>query len=491
MKRALAFPALLAVLTLAGLLPSTLAQVPARISFQGLVLDHDQTLPDATYRVTFRLYDQQNGGQPLWRETQAVTLQDGMLSTLVGAQQDLNLPFDRPYFLSIELEGEPESQRMALSAAPYALLARNVPDSTVVRSISGLKDTVELVAGDGIAIQQRDNQLIISANTQAPLKHYGPPETALQASVKTTGARPLTEAEDEAAIEALLKTLGPGGSNTGLDAAYDEARVVTLDNGAIVLLGSGSGNGFVVRDSDLLIRDDSGGDPEFRFRVDDPEQVWLLSVDAATSSFAFANKTDDTTPLRVNKGATDRLLTLENSALELRDASGTTTITLDADYQGSGDGRVITAELEITGGSDLSERFDVSAGFGLKAPEPGMVVSIDPARPGGLTVSGRPYDPMVAGIVSGAGGIETGVLMGQRGSEADGSMAVALTGRVYVWVDASYGAVSPGDLLTSSSTPGHAMKVGDYGRSQGAIVGKAMTGLASGRGLVLVLVSLQ
>ena len=120
-----------------------------------------------------------------------------------------------------------------------------------------------------------------------------------------------------------------------------------------------------------------------------------------------------------------------------------------------------------------------------------MVVSIDPSRPGRLSVSGRPYDRMVAGVVSGAGSVETGLLMGQRGSEADGAYPVALTGRVYVWVDASYGSVEPGELLTSSSTAGHAMKVSDYGRGQGAIIGKALTGLAAGRGLVLVLVSLQ
>ena len=191
----------------------------------------------------------------------------------------------------------------------------------------------------------------------------------------------------------------------------------------------------------------------------------------------------------MTKTATDKLLTLDGSALKLRNASGTTKITLDTDV--SGDGRVTTDELEIKGGSDLSETFDVSGGYGVAAPEPGMVVSINPSNPGRLTISGRPYDRMVAGVVSGAGGIETGLIMGQEGSVADGSVPVALTGRVYVYVDAAYGAVQPGDLLTTSETPGHAMKVTDYGRSQGAILGKAMTALPEGRGLVLMLVSLQ
>lgn len=68
---------------------------------------------------------------------------------------------------------------------------------------------------------------------------------------------------------------------------------------------------------------------------------------------------------------------------------------------------------------------------------------------------------------------------------------MALTGRVYVWADAANGAIEPGDLLTTSNTPGHAMKVGNHALAQGAILGKAMTGLAEGTGLVLVLVSLQ
>lgn len=167
---------------------------------------------------------------------------------------------------------------------------------------------------------------------------------------------------------------------------------------------------------------------------------------------------------------------------------GTTVLELDADH--NGDSRVITQELEITGGSDLAEAFDVAT-TAETAPAPGLVVSIDPAHPGRLAVSATPYDPLVAGVMSGAGGVEAGLIMGQRGSVADGEHAVALVGRVYVWTDASYGAVRPGDFLTTSATPGHAMRAGDAERRTGAVLGKAMTALESGRGLVLVLVSLQ
>ena len=88
-------------------------------------------------------------------------------------------------------------------------------------------------------------------------------------------------------------------------------------------------------------------------------------------------------------------------------------------------------------------------------------------------------------------GVKPGMLMSQHGTAADGEVPVALTGRVYCWVDALYGAIEPGDLLTTSDTPGHAMRVDDSDRSHGTILGKAMTGLTEGRGLVLVLVALQ
>ena len=81
--------------------------------------------------------------------------------------------------------------------------------------------------------------------------------------------------------------------------------------------------------------------------------------------------------------------------------------------------------------------------------------------------------------------------MGQEGTLADGKHPVALSGRVYVWVDASRHPVKPGDLLTTSATPGHAMKAANPQRAQGAVIGKAMTGLKSGKGLVLALITLQ
>ncbi|MGH9853547.1 MAG: hypothetical protein ACREBD_27220 [Blastocatellia bacterium] len=159
-------------------------------------------------------------------------------------------------------------------------------------------------------------------------------------------------------------------------------------------------------------------------------------------------------------------------------------------------GTTLTDVLQITGGADFAENFEVNAEKAdddamTAKVEAGMVVSIDPASPGKLQLSAQAYDRRVAGIISGAGGVKPGMIMSQEGTLAHGKYPVALSGRVYCWVDATQGAVEPGDLLTTSSTPGHAMKAADAGRAHGAIIGKAMTGLKEGKGLVLVLVTLQ
>ncbi|MBL8879619.1 MAG: hypothetical protein JNG88_10915 [Phycisphaerales bacterium] len=164
------------------------------------------------------------------------------------------------------------------------------------------------------------------------------------------------------------------------------------------------------------------------------------------------------------------------------------------------DGNTQTACLSITGGCDIAEPFEVSRDEGTEseiqvpkpqiAIEPGMLVSIDRKQAGKIRLSGAAYDTTVVGVVSGAGGVNTGMTLSQQGT-FDSGVPVALTGRVYCWCDASYGAIQPGDLLTTSATPGHAMKVDDKWRAGGAMIGKALSSLESGRGLVLIVVSLQ
>lgn len=157
-----------------------------------------------------------------------------------------------------------------------------------------------------------------------------------------------------------------------------------------------------------------------------------------------------------------------------------------SDYVFHHNGKVSCRVVEITGGADVAEPFAVSSPTLPK----GSVVVIDNDRPGQLKRSDQPYDQRVAGVVSGANGIQPGLTLRQEGA-IEGTENVALSGRVYVLADATNNPIRPGDLLTTSATPGHAMKATDFPRARGAILGKAMSSLNEGKGLVLALVSLQ
>ena len=144
-----------------------------------------------------------------------------------------------------------------------------------------------------------------------------------------------------------------------------------------------------------------------------------------------------------------------------------------------------TGDIELTG-ADCAEEFDVVDG--VISAEPGTVVSIGDCA--GVQPSDVAYDRRVAGIVSGAGGYRPGIVLDRTRCERR-RVPLALSGKAFCKVDAGYGSVDIGDLLTTSPTSGFAMKATDPLRAFGAVIGKALHPLPSGRGLIPVLVCLQ
>ena len=68
---------------------------------------------------------------------------------------------------------------------------------------------------------------------------------------------------------------------------------------------------------------------------------------------------------------------------------------------------------------------------------------------------------------------------------------MALVGKVYCKVDASFAAIEVGDLLTTSPTAGHAMKALEPLKALGAVIGKALRPLKLGKELIPILVALR
>jgi hypothetical protein len=153
----------------------------------------------------------------------------------------------------------------------------------------------------------------------------------------------------------------------------------------------------------------------------------------------------------------------------------------------------VTGNLDLTGpGSDIrlvnadcAEDFDIEAGLSV---EPGTVMVL--GKDSALCPSQVAYDKRVAGVVSGGGDYKPGIVLDKQQSSGN-RMPIALLGKVYCKVDAQYGAIEVGDLLTTSDRAGHAMKAADPLRAFGAVIGKALRPLREGQGLIPILIALQ
>jgi hypothetical protein len=135
--------------------------------------------------------------------------------------------------------------------------------------------------------------------------------------------------------------------------------------------------------------------------------------------------------------------------------------------------------------ADCAEHFDISAAEEI---EPGSVMVIN--ADGALEQSGQCYDKRVAGVISGAGNYRPALILDKQ-ETSDQRMPIALIGKTFCKVDASDAPIEVGDLLTTSSTPGYAMKAADPTKSFGAVIGKALRPHHSGKGMIPILIALQ
>jgi hypothetical protein len=144
----------------------------------------------------------------------------------------------------------------------------------------------------------------------------------------------------------------------------------------------------------------------------------------------------------------------------------------------------LTASVDIIlQTADCAEEFPVDGDV-----VPGTVMAVGDG--GRLRVADREYDTRVAGVVAGAGGLRPGLVLGS-GSGGPSGRRLALVGRAFCLADATVAPICVGDLLTTASRPGHAMRASDRRRAFGAVLGKALAPLAEGCGLIPVLLALQ
>jgi hypothetical protein len=105
------------------------AQVPLLVNFSGVFTDVNGKPLTGVVGVTFSLYQEQQGGSPLWLETQNVQAgKIGNYTVALGSTSSQGLPANvfangEARWLGVQVQGQAEQPRVSLMSVPYALKA--------------------------------------------------------------------------------------------------------------------------------------------------------------------------------------------------------------------------------------------------------------------------------------------------------------------------------------------------------------------------------
>ena len=442
------------------LITSAAFAAPQKVNFQGKLTDAAGNPVNASVSMTFKIWDALTGGNALWTETQTVTVTNGIYNVLLGASNaiDTELTETKALWLGVKVGADAEmSPRVALTPGMYDMIMLNT--ITIKNGNIGIGTAnpalAKLVVNEGVG-----NTAAIFGNSLPLAAVFSHPNLGFN-TYYNNGWKVFTGGKYTGAIGFNPNT-GEIGFRTGNAPANDGDSVtlierVTIKQNGSIGIGTNDFSGFRSGLNPRFYIKDSGWVGAF---IESDSYGAILGLKNSERSFEIASR---------------------GNSLQIHDiTTGQLRVSLDANGKFN-----IYGTLYVSGGADLAEPFDMTD---IASLELGDVVVMDPANPKHLTKSLIAYDHKVAGIVSSSE--QAGYVAGGR-SDGSSDKPIALSGRVLCKVSAENGAIVVGDLLTTSNTPGYAMKATDRDKAFGAVLGKALEAFNGDKGQILVLVALQ
>ena len=449
---------LMAILMVTFIVPVANATIPQEINFQAvLTYPNGAPLANQTVDLSFEIFDGSAGGTSKWgpeSHTSVQTDANGLVQVVLGSTVTLDAPVfsEAQSHLEIAINGNsPVSPRTKLVSVPYAHQAARVEslDSAIGGTITSAV-TVE----SSLTVE---NRITVGS--------FKMEDGAAAGRIMVSGSDGVGSWTD--LDEKAWNVWGNDGmENSHWLGTNDSADFRIKVNGAQsfkIKYSRGSSNGYYNNESPSIIgghptnwiSDDvngatigGGGYKDETFGKDRPNRVtgdfgtvsggtnnkaagwasvpggtnnhatgymsWAGGYNARAThngSFVWADyrtdtawsKADNQFKIRAEGGVV--LGGGVDSKLSVKRADNTTTIELDAST-----GTTTTKILEITGGSDLAEPFEMTG----RNLVPGAVVVIDQNNPGHTRASAKAYDQRVAGIISGAGGVNPGLTLSSK-----------------------------------------------------------------------------
>jgi len=126
-----------------------IGQIPGTINVQGILTNASgQIVANGNYSITFRLYLSAQDNIVLWEEKQEnLSVQAGVFSASLGKIKPFTVPFDKTYYLGIQIGLEAElAPRIEMTSTPYSMMAKSVENN----SITGAKIQNNVITADKI-----------------------------------------------------------------------------------------------------------------------------------------------------------------------------------------------------------------------------------------------------------------------------------------------------------------------------------------------------
>jgi len=419
-------------------------------TYQGTFADNGAPA-NGNYDFEFELYSVASGGTAVQTVTQtSVAVNGGLINTLI----DFGAPTFDGQVKWIEVHVRPAGSgaytvlapRQALTAVPYALGLPMPFQRTVA---TGAQAALEIANADGGTAIKGVNE------TDSGL----PAVLGRASGAAGVGVRGTSGSNSGVAVSGVADNLGTGVEGTSVS-GIGVNGTAGATGGTGVRGASGLGDG--VRGLGLIGVHGVG-----------TTGVWAEGGLLAT----------DTISCNVGGGACDTVVRIKNATIGNLIIGTAGTPAADV-FRVDGNGSVFANGDYNAGGADLAEYVPAS-----EALAPGDVVEIDAANGEAFRLSTQSNSTAVAGVIS----TRPGVSLNASPATPDatkGMPRLALSGRVPVKATSENGAIHAGDLLVSSSRPGHAMRAPESPRA-GTVIGKAMKDLDGDTGEIEMLVMLR
>ncbi len=468
-------------------LVSTASAIPQLVNLEGKLNNNVGNPINASVPMTFAIYGAASGGSPLWSETHtSVQINNGIFDVLLGSQTSLNLPFDSDYWLAITVNGENMSQRVRIASAGYAFTAKNadklnnLSSSAFQKRVSGncsVGSSIRVINENGTVICENDDvggadsDWIISGNNMYSnvSGNVGigttTPSAKLDVEVPIGGAATIghstCSATGDYAIATGYNTNASGQSSTAIGQSTTASGTISTAMGySTTASGSRSTAMGGSTDASGLYSTAMGGATTASGYSSTAMGLYTTASGYASTAMGYYAKAD----------ADSSFAWGDNYCTSSSTRCNNTQMGVFAIYGGlcvagtTACPAVANGNIRYDGSQSA---YDIAEGFptNKKLERGDVVVIVDNVTIGHTT---KPYDSRVVGIISTSPNIvfnfdgDTNEYSSIGGLDnytmPDDSAPLSLAGRVPVKVTNDNGNIEAGDMLTTSQTPGHAMK---------------------------------